>query len=334
MRFNTMLFNVVEKCDIRCRHCGYADSKRPGMINEAQLVDWTTQAVEYGIKQITFSGGEVFTELDLLASGVAAVRRAGGGSGVFTNGRWGQTEDSARATLARLEGLTHLHLSCDVYHLEWVPVQSLLNIIRASREMTLKPTVIINVCYTNEQDKQMVTDLFAEERGRIAFHYQKVIPSDFVQLRVRDVTDDSKALKTLDFGHSCYLHTPTVHTSGHLWACHIGTIETHPDYDVTASPYYLGNLREESMQDIFERAENNPVYQMLRVFGPRLVAQAAMSSEVREELGEQRYASDCDMCYQVLARREVQDEIRRRASEPQSRTQLFLSRVLQLRDGL
>ena len=331
MRFNTMLFNVVEKCDIRCRHCGYADSKRPGMISEAQLVDWTTQAVEYGIKQITFSGGEVFTELDLLAEGVAAVRRAGGGSGGFTNGRWGLTEDSARATLARLEGLNRLHLSCDVYHLEWVPLQSLLNIIHVSREMTPKPFVIINISYTNDQDKQMITDLFAGEQ--VVFHYQRVVPSEFVELRVRDASEHTKPLRSLDFGDSCYLHTPTVHTTGHLWACHIGTIETHPDYDVTSSPYYLGNLREESMRSIFERAEDNPVYQMLRVFGPRRVAEAAMSSAAGSELGDKRYTSDCDMCYQVLAHAGVQAEIRRQAEEPQTRGQLFLSRIVQLRDG-
>lgn len=332
MRFNTILFNVVEKCDIRCRHCGYADSKRRGAISERDLVDWTTQAVEYGINQVTFSGGEVFTELDLLAAGVAAVRRAGGSSGVFTNGRWGESESSARDTLARLEGLTHLHLSCDVYHLEWVPLQSLLNIIRVSREMTPQPRVIINVCYTGEQDRQMITDLFAEERERIAFHYQKVIPSEFVQLRVRDATDHSKALKSLSFGESCYLHTPTVHTTGHLWACHIGTIETHPYYDVTSSPYYLGDLHKESLGSIFDRAEDRPVYQMLRAFGPRLVAEAAMSSSAGEELGEKRYTSDCDMCYQVLGRPEVQAEICRRAAEPSTQSRLFFSRVFQLRD--
>src|SRR4051794_23400768 len=95
MRFSTMLFNIVEKCNIRCRHCGYGDSKRRGKIEHGDLASWVTQAVDYGVRQITFSGGEVFTDFELLRTGVLAVHAAGGNSGLFTNGLWGTSEDEA-----------------------------------------------------------------------------------------------------------------------------------------------------------------------------------------------------------------------------------------------
>jgi hypothetical protein len=333
MRFNTLLINAVEKCNIRCRHCGYADSKRSLVAAANDLVNWATQAVDYGIRQVNFSGGEVFTRLDLLKAGVEAVRRAGGRSGVFTNGFWGRTEQEALAILEQLPGLTHLHMGCDIYHLEWVPAKNLRNIIRASRQLPEPPLAILNICYATEQDRLRVADLFAEEKDSVIFHFQRVIPSPYVELQVPDACGGGVVLASGDWSDSCYLHTPTIHTTGRVWACHIGTVEVHPQhYDAAATPFFLGDLKQERLREIFVRAEANPVYQMLRVFGPRCVAEASLAGPGGDQVADLRFTSDCDMCYQMMARSEVVAELRRRAGEPRFQQEMALSRFLVLGD--
>ncbi len=331
MRFNAILFNIVEACNIRCRHCGYANSTRKGLLKGEDLVDWVAQAVEYGIQHVIFSGGEPFTAFDLLKQGVEAVHRSGGESGVFTNSFWGKTVEAARETLEQLPGLTHLYLSCDVYHLEFVSAQNILNIIRAARQLSI-PTVVICITYVSDIDKHRITEMFAAEGDYINFHYGRVIPSDYVQKFVPEAYDCMHEFVPDNFSRHCFLHTPLVHTSGNVWACHIGTVETHSDFSL--SPYYLGDLKREKLKDIFERAEHNALYQYLRVCGPKAVVEAALSSPAGEELKKQRFSCDCHMCYEVLPRKEVLAEVQKRACDDRVKNSVFLKRVLTLGDDL
>lgn len=329
MRFRTMLFNIVERCNIRCRHCGYADSRRPGRIAEADLVDWVRQAAAYGIPVINFSGGETFLKRDLLEAGVRAAHEADVLSGVFTNGYWGENEEVARRTLLRLPGLAFLHLSCDRFHQEWVPAERLLHIVRAAASLEKPPRVIVSGCYTHPDERSEIAALFTGLP--VVFHFQPVISSPQVEAQVPEAAVTARPLRDLGFSDTCYLHSPTVHTSGHLWACHIGTVETHPDdYDVEGSAYLLGDLHAEPMAEIFDRAESNGVYQMLRVFGPAAVAASALASPSREELGDCRFAGDCDMCYQMTARPEVVAELAAQAARPEVARKIVLARRILL----
>src|ERR1044072_5655533 len=96
MRFNAILFNIVEQCNIRCRHCGYADSVRAAVSTDDELCDWVAQAVDYGIPKIIFTGGEPFIRFNLLKRAVQTAYLRGGGSGIFTNSLWGKTVEEAR----------------------------------------------------------------------------------------------------------------------------------------------------------------------------------------------------------------------------------------------
>jgi hypothetical protein len=331
MQFASMLFNILEKCNIRCRHCGFTDLKRTKETTPEQLASWATQAVEYGVKQITFSGGEVFMDLNLLHSGVEAVHRAGGGSGVFTNSAWGKSVEDAKQILRQLPGLRFLHLSCDVYHLEWVPIEHVHHVIKAARALDI-PKVLICITYADENEREMVTRLFDDYTDYVGFHYSRVITSPYVTNLIPDVEKCQSHFDPTVYTSQCFLHTPLVHVTGNVWACHIGGVEMHRDF--TSSPYFLGSLKEESLKDIFERAEENPIYQYLRVGGPRAVAEAAAESADGELLGRQRFSTECDMCYQVFPRPAVREKFAEKAAGQSVQNAVFLQRLVTLGDRI
>lgn len=329
MRFNAILFNIVEACNIRCRHCGYADSVRRGEVSHHDLVQWVRQAVEYRIPQIIFTGGEPFMRFELLRAGVEAVADCDGSSGVFTNSLWGTTVDDCRKVLSQLPRLTHLYLSCDRYHLEYVPAKNLLNIIEASQDFGVE-SIVVCITYTSEADRHHIAGLFDEVRQVVQFHYARVIGSEYVQDLVPDVCESGHEFVPDNFGTECFLHTPLINPTGTVTSCHIGKLETHVDLE--ASPYYLGSLREHSLREIFDRNESNCLYQYLRVHGPRAVVESALSSSDNEDLRTRRFASDCEMCVSALSRPAVAAELQARASQRAAQSHTFLRRLVVLGD--
>ncbi len=331
MRFNAILFNIVEQCNIRCRHCGYADSTRTSMAQEEELMDWVTQAVDYGIKQIIFTGGEPFTQFPMLKRAVEVVHQHGGTSGAFTNSLWGKTVDEARETIKQLPGLTHLYLSTDVYHLEFVPAEYVLNVIQAARELGVY-RVIICITYTNDEDKDRITALFAEQFDYVNFHYGRVIPAPQIVKLVPDAYDCMHDFIPNNFSSQCFLHTPLVNPNGTLSTCHIGKVETH--LDIKTSPYYLGDLREEKLQAIFDRAEENATYQFLRVYGPRGLVKTLLASPLQKEVKRECFSCDCHMCFMVLSKKEAVLALQTEAEQLPIQNDVFLKRVLMLHDNI
>jgi len=322
MKYNAILFNIVEQCNIRCRHCGYSDSPRHGQASEAELVEWVKQAVRYGIPEIIFTGGEPFTRYELLRAAVAAVASVSGRSGVFTNCSWAHSADIARTKLAELDSLKSLYLSCDKYHLEWVRVERVINVIAAALDLGMDH-IVICITHANETDRSEVEQLFSAYRTRVKFQFTRVIPSDQIRKLVPDVEEQALTLRRENFSTSCFLHTPLVNPTGTLTTCHVGKVETHGD--ISASPYFLGNLREENLQDAFEHAESNTLYQYIRAFGPRAVAEAAI--ELGKDAEGTTYVSDCDMCFRLLSDTAVHSRLIEKSNHRAVQNRVFLERL-------
>jgi hypothetical protein len=329
MRFSAILFNIVEQCNLRCRHCGFFRSERSGEMAETCLVRWAAQAIEYGIPQVIFTGGEPFTRPGLLRAGVSAVRRAGGKSGVFTNASWAAGVAEAVRVLEPLEGLSELFVSTDLYHLESVPAERVRNAIEAALAAGIR-NVVLCVSYTTERDRSAVHGLFADLQDRVRFHYMRVIPAQGEQLPVAGLFERSMDLTPSNYPDQCFLHTPLVNPSGTVSICHAGKVEAHGD--IRSSPFYLGDLSAETLRAVFGRAESNRLYQYLRAGGPRIVALAALESPQAVELASQRFTSGCDMCYRLLPLEPVILRLNSRAGEADS--EIFCRRAAILGDPL
>jgi hypothetical protein len=227
--------------------------------------------------------------------------------------------------------VTHLFLSTDVYHLESVPPERVRNAIGAARAIGI-PHVVLCISYTTDTDRNAVHGLFAAEQDFVKFHYSRVIPAQGIQLPVEDLYVGSKDLAPSNYSDHCFLHTPLVNPTGVVSMCHVGKIEAHGD--IRSSPYYLGDLYVETLRDVFDRAESNRLYQYLRVSGPRAVAIEALESAQALCWEEQRFTSDCDMCYRMLPLGSVIERLNAIACSEEARSQTFFRRIALLGDSL
>ena len=104
------VWELTLKCDLACRHCGSrAGRMRPDELTTAQCLDLVRQMAELGVLEVTVIGGEAYLHEDWLVI-IEAIRRAGMQCSMTTGGR-GLTAERARAAAAA--GLQSVSISID-----------------------------------------------------------------------------------------------------------------------------------------------------------------------------------------------------------------------------
>jgi radical SAM protein with 4Fe4S-binding SPASM domain len=99
------VWEVTLKCDLACRHCGSrAGHSRPDELSTAECLDLVRQMAALGVLEVTVIGGEAYLRDDWLEI-VRAIRAAGMQCTMTTGGR-GMTAERARAgAAARLQSV-------------------------------------------------------------------------------------------------------------------------------------------------------------------------------------------------------------------------------------
>jgi radical SAM protein with 4Fe4S-binding SPASM domain len=104
------IWETTLKCDLACRHCGSrAGRERPDELTTAESLDLVAQMAALGVLEVSLIGGEAYLRSDWLEI-VAAVRAAGMQCTMVTGGR-GLTAEKARDAAAA--GLQSVSVSID-----------------------------------------------------------------------------------------------------------------------------------------------------------------------------------------------------------------------------
>lgn len=299
MRFDSILIVVTEMCHVGCAHCGYIGSKRDRELESPEVESWIEQMVAYGIPEIIFTGGEPFEHYDILAKGIKRACGCGARISVFTSGYWATSPEEARNKLQGLKGLTKIYLSTDLYHQKRIPFAHVRNAVSAAIEMGV-PQISLNITYANEADRAYVASQYEDFGSSVEFYCERVIPNPKFSARILRGQDPLQGLNPGNYTAKCWLGTPLVDPKGDVFACHIGKAAAHGDF--SKSPYFLGNLRQDSFKQVMDRSKERHDYQFLRTHGPAGVAEMVLNSpELMEHLSRREYTTACDMCMCVLS---------------------------------
>jgi len=104
------VWEITLKCDLACRHCGSrAGQARPDELTTAECLDLVRQMAELGVKEVTVIGGEAYLRDDWTEI-MREIRKHGMQSTMTTGGR-GMTAERARA--AAEAGLQSASVSID-----------------------------------------------------------------------------------------------------------------------------------------------------------------------------------------------------------------------------
>jgi radical SAM protein with 4Fe4S-binding SPASM domain len=104
------VWEITLRCDLACRHCGSrAGRARPDELSTAEALDLVAQMAELGVREVTLIGGEAYLREDW--TDIARAVRAAGMLCSMTTGGRGLTPERARA--AKEAGLQGVSVSVD-----------------------------------------------------------------------------------------------------------------------------------------------------------------------------------------------------------------------------
>ena len=157
---------ITDKCPVGCTFCIY--SCRPaGTDMTVDLV--AKSAAEFraaGIPKARLLGGEPFVSVPHLVDCFRAVRRSYDADDiiVLTSGYFGTSAERVRQKCDPLvaEGLRHLHLSFDTFHLERYPVSCYEQVLDYCRERRLTAALVVH--YTADLASELGTLLRLRQR--------------------------------------------------------------------------------------------------------------------------------------------------------------------------
>jgi len=294
---------VTYKCQVACSHCILAAGPdRTEQILPEDVSDWVGQIADYRgghIKVLSLTGGEPFYDIDTLKKIVMSASSQGLMTTVVTNAFWAKTPKEAVRLLKGFPLINMLAFSTDVYHLQSIPFDRIVNAISAAEKCDIPYNVA--VC-TEDEDNETYKDILG---------------------RLKEITEESnintaitfpvgRGAKTVDIARyrmsirpplaACSSgNSPMIFPDGRVLAC-IGPVIDIPH----SHPLVLGNLREEPLSEILDASEMNPILHTIRLWGPHKLISLIESAGYRDLLPK-RYIKDsvCNACYALMSNQKL-----------------------------
>jgi MoaA/NifB/PqqE/SkfB family radical SAM enzyme len=321
---------LTYKCTIACPHC--IVEAGPHRKEEIQLEfakNWIEQVSGYRkgyIKGLALTGGEPFYNVRNLKDISEFGRRSGLIVSVVTNAFWASTKESALSTLSNLPAIRLLSFSTDVYHQKSIPFDNIINAVSVAKK--LRRPYNVAVCTDNEDSpgyKRIIRKL--EEMGekdhvRVSVTYPAGRAKKNQQKFNYYVESDPQTSACSSAS------SPVIFPDGNVMAC-IGPLLTLPP----THPMFLGSLHRESLSDILDRAELNPILHIIRAWGPyRLVS--LLKENRLDEFLPQKYIHNCicDVCYKLLSNQQVLNALMKILKEEQILKNIAYARLYYFRE--
>lgn len=155
MQFKTLALQTTYKCNANCDICVFdCDIHKDKKIKLEDAFRYIDEAFTTGsFKEFAISGGEPFLFYDDLVKICTKAHEKNVFISINTNAFWGKNREEAfemAKTLKQL-GVYSLIISADEFHAEYVPYESVRNVIEASKSAGI--SVEVNTVYTNNSLK-------------------------------------------------------------------------------------------------------------------------------------------------------------------------------------
>jgi organic radical activating enzyme len=300
----TIAFLLNYRCTIRCAHCNVeAAPGRKKKMALGNVFGWIDDTAAYGngaIRNIELTGGEPFYDLQTLALVSDHAMNAGLEVSVCTNAGWAGTLERAIITLNELPAIRHLTIGTSVHHQQFIPDGHIHNAVIASALLGRRYDITV----TTESEKDEPYRSLMERLHRIASPRQIRTTITFPAGRAAKhpapglVQKKSPVPSTAPCPSS---DSCVILPDGRVMLCN-GPMMTRRG----SCPLCLGNLRRESFQTVLDRAAGNPLFHLIREWGPhRLVALLVTSGHGDRLPKEYIQGSSCDVCSKILSDRRL-----------------------------
>ena len=322
MGFATIGLMLGYRCNATCRSCLWGEQiYRKTRMGVEDACAWVDQAHALGdLRLVGFSGGEPFIYRKDMTEIMRYVHETYELPSVaVTNSFWAATPEKTRAILKPLYdlGLRQLLLSVDDFHQEYVPLERVDNCLKVAKELGIAPTV---QCVVTESSKKLDDYLDALDIKDDEDVTSSEIPCTPIGFAASELpASEFKIRPGVPSDYCSMLQTLIVLPEGTVHLC---CGPTFSDDGLVA-----GNLHQESLASIVERAEWDPLYNALALGnGPGCYVEKALAETGQDGFLLDGYASSCHACHHILDQPGMAETLSQ-ALEPQ-RAEMFFKRTI------
>ncbi|TFH90257.1 radical SAM protein [Vibrio ouci] len=296
--FNALVVEYTNRCNARCSMCyQYASPKGSEVSGRRTLRLGAIKKVIEGASELApltkhflLTGGEPLLSLSRCVALFEHARHHGYPTiSVTTNGFWGRDEEQAYTTVRamRQAGLTHLDLSWDIWHLDYISPVAIDNVIAACHREGI--AITLRVLTTQRHRIQEALGLL---------RYRSLTSVD--QIKSGPVAKMGRATKLLpnrDFfseqsaGDTCHARLQlTVNPKGNVSPCYCGSDQTQG--------LSFGNIYQDAIVDIYRRMNDSRLLRTLVFYGAGALVPLLREADIA--LGRED-DNICKLCWRVFS---------------------------------
>ncbi len=254
-----LAFGYSTRCNVRCAHCVATeetpDAHKMELDQAKEIIHALARA---GVGGISFSAGEPFLYFQEVVELVELCRQLGIYTRVVTNSYWAKSVEAADSLVAELKGkgLCQLRLSYSRWHQEHIGRERVLRAAESCRRLGVPYFVSFVTDFSPEDDEQ---EEFLRGHGLLFFPEPVIYAGRAAAFQRREIRTDYQA--------NCCAMNPYLTPGLAMYACcDAGSHFSRTNF------FYLGNLRDETADELFTRTERHPLHQLIRTMGVTAIA--------------------------------------------------------------
>jgi MoaA/NifB/PqqE/SkfB family radical SAM enzyme len=307
---------MTYRCQAACSHCVVeAGPHRTEEVDLEEALDWIDQIAHYRnghIRALSLTGGEPFCCFNKLKAIALHGAKLGMIITTITNAFWATSPHEATTILKKVVGLKMIGISADLHHQDFIPFKRVKNAVLAAQECGIAYRIIVTTenetCQEYKEYRARIDEISSTE------NIQLVITFPAGRASSSNISTSKEFTSKIPCQSRCEAAgAPILFPDGRIIAC-IGALIALK----TQHPMVLGNIRQNSLAEILDRAEGNAVLHGLRVWGPgRLV------SLIRDAFGDSALPEQfinntiCDPCYKIMSNRKLMPWIEQLTKDPE-----------------
>jgi hypothetical protein len=252
-----------------------------GKMDHDKAKEIINELAQAGVGGLSFSAGEPFLYFDEIAELVGLCRKNGIYTRVVTNSYWAKSAEAADTLVAELKenGLCQLRLSYSRWHQKNIDRNNVLTAARSCQKIGLDYFISFVTDFSQEDDPY---EHFLREHGLIFFPEPVIYAGRAQAFKRRDILTDYQA--------NCCNMNPYLTPDFDMYACcDAGSHFSETNF------FYLGNLNNNTLEQLFNKSESGPLYNCIRTMGITTIASYA-GLQAREIITY----SKCELCRKLF----------------------------------
>ena len=292
-----LAFGFSTRCNIHCEHCVAAEDQQANRkMDHDRAKAIIRELAQAGVGGISFSAGEPFLYFDEIAELVQLCSQSGIYTRIVTNSFWARTAELSDNLVSDLKknGLSQLRLSFSRWHQKNINRNNILKAVRSCRKFGLNYFISFVTDFSREDDQY---EQFLREHGLIYF------PEPFIYAG-RAKTFKRRRILT-DYQANCCHMNPYLSPDLDMYAC----CDAGSHFSAT-NFFYLGNLKDHALEQLFAESETDPLYNFIRNMGLTNIASFS-GMKARDIITY----SKCDLCRKLFDSPEILTRLRDEVSQ-------------------